>query len=199
MHARRELIVFAGDESAGPQKVHDSDQLAVRGVSNRVFLRRGRANVVRVLDTDGTERGLLGRPVFRVHRRSVRAEAQRRPDVRHERVLFRRLVNTDGHLRRDQAMAIDAAGQRVDSDRQHRDPTDGNRRSRSRERFRASISNPLTCFTDAGFAHVVVGQRQNRKSPTHTRQATGMGVARKMPQRIPRNGCLHVREQQRDK
>jgi len=71
MHASGQPDVIAGARSAWPQELHDNHQHTVLGVSDHVFLCRKRGDHVRVLDNDGSERGILGRPVFRIHRRSV--------------------------------------------------------------------------------------------------------------------------------
>jgi len=71
VHASGQPDLVSGAGSARPQELHDNHQHTVLGVSDHVFLRRKRGDHVRVLDNDGSERWILGRPVFRVHRRSV--------------------------------------------------------------------------------------------------------------------------------
>lgn len=120
MHATGQRDLVAGAESARSQELHDHHQHTVPGVSGHVFLCRKHGDHVRVFDTDGPERGLLGRPVFHLHRRSVRAEAQGRTDVRHERVLLRRFAAVRHHLRHHQTVEVDRAHQHGDTDHDYR-------------------------------------------------------------------------------
>lgn len=78
--------------------MHDHNERTVHSVANHVFVRRQRADAVRVLDIDGAECRVLGRPVFRLHRRGVRAKIAGHIDVGHERVLLRRFTDIHSDL-----------------------------------------------------------------------------------------------------
>lgn len=114
MHAFGQLGVLAGADATRSQELHDPHKHTLHDGVRDAFLRQRRVDPVRVLNTDGAEHRFLGRPVFRLHRRGVRTEAQRRPDVRHQRVLLRRLVAVHRGLRHHPPVAADHTHQHDD-------------------------------------------------------------------------------------
>jgi len=121
LHTSGKPDVVAGAGLAWPQEMHDNHQHTVLDVSDYVFLRRKRGDHVRVLDNDGSERGILGWSVFRVHRRGLRTEAQRCPDVCHECVLLQRIAAVRRHLRHHQTVEVDRIHQHGDTDHNYCD------------------------------------------------------------------------------
>lgn len=98
----------------------DHDQRTVHSIADHVRLSQQRGHVVRVLDADGAERRVRGRPVNRLHRRGVRAKAQRRAHVSDERVLLRWLVAVHGHIRHHHGMEADRTHWHIDPDSHRR-------------------------------------------------------------------------------
>jgi len=105
--------------------VHDNNKRTVHSVAGNVFLRQQRRDIVRVLDADGVERRILGRPVFRVHRGGVRAKAEGCTDVGDERVLLRGLVAVHVDIRHHHGMEADRTHWHVDPDRHRRHTVHG--------------------------------------------------------------------------
>jgi len=120
VHASGQRAVVAAAEPAGPQKMYDNNQRALPDVANLVVLRGKRAHAVRVLDNDGAERGLLGRPVLRLRGRGVRTQVAGRADVRDQRLLLQRLAAVRVDIRRHQTVAADRAHQHGGAGHNHR-------------------------------------------------------------------------------
>lgn len=94
-------------------------QHTVHRVANLVSLRQKRRDSVRELDTDGTERRVLGRSLFRLHRRGLRAQAERHSDVGGERVLLRRFIDIHRGIRGFHELETHHNHHSIDSDHQH--------------------------------------------------------------------------------
>lgn len=105
--------------------MHDHHQHTVHRLASHVLLRGERRDPVRVLDPDGAERRLLGWPLLGLHRRGVRAQAEGRADVGHERFLLRRLADVHTDIRRHVGLEADSVVQHVRPDHKHRDPVHG--------------------------------------------------------------------------
>lgn len=92
MYATGKHIVFVGAPSARSQELYDHNQHTLHNVPDNVNFCQKRGDHVRLFNSDGIEHGILWRSVCLLHRRGVRTEVKRRPDVGDKRVLLRWLI-----------------------------------------------------------------------------------------------------------
>jgi len=106
--------------------VSGDHQHTVHRVAGHAPVRGGRDHAVRQLRTDGLEHRLFRWPVFRVHRRGVRTEAERHAHVGGERVLLRRFTDNDAHKICDHELAAHRLDQPVHPGHKYRRVVHGN-------------------------------------------------------------------------
>lgn len=126
VHAPGVRVVLNALEPARSQELHDTGQRAVPCGPDHVFRRQRRRHSERRLDNDGTERGVLGWPVFRLRGRSLRTKVEGRPDVRHQRLLFWWLAAVLDGVRDHRTVEADRAHQHGGPDNNYRGSADGN-------------------------------------------------------------------------